>query len=350
MRILSPGDWIGAWGTLAVFVLFGCASQGVPLKEVTDIPMALVYWDGSEARERMELMEQLAGQGRGQSRPGMASMDEVARWVGPTARSVVAEKLARIPGRIVLLNARTLEQVRFSAAPPNARPLAWSKDRKKMLFNSDHMDSGRSQIYEYDLYTQEVRKLTRGPAHHLEGDYGPEGEVLFTWIDADGGAENAGMKILSPGEVDLRVISSGFYPSGPRWSPREDLIVYVRADNRGGSRDSSRIVVRSSASGDEPQTLGRGRDAIFSHDGHWIVFASQGPGGWRLQRMRPDGAARKPLGESTLSARWPAISPDGQHVAYISNEDGIDRLYLRRMDGSGDRILLSDGGAAFPVW
>ncbi|HIL81869.1 MAG TPA: hypothetical protein EYG54_11510, partial [Myxococcales bacterium] len=48
--------------------------------------------------------------------------------------------------------------------------------------------------------------------------------------------------------------------------------------------------------------------------------------------------------------RWPAVSPDGQHIAYVSNEDGIDRLYLRRMDGSGDRILLADGAAAFPIW
>lgn len=346
MKIRGPGSLIGAFGALAVLVLSGCATQGVPLEEVTDIPMALVYWDGAEARERMELMEELTGQGRSQSRPGMASMDEVARWVGPTARSVVAEKLARIPGRIVLLNARTLEQVRFSAAPPNARPLAWSRDRRKILFNSDHLDSGRSQIYEYDLDTQEVRKLTRGPAHHLEGDYGPVGEVLLTWIDP----ENAGMQVFSPEGGDRRVISSGFYPTGPLWSPREDLIVYVRADNRGGPRDSSKVVVQSSTSGDEPQTLGRGRDATFSPDGDWIVFAGQGPGGWRLHRMRPDGGARKRLGESTLSARWPTVSPDGQHVAYISNEDGIDRLYLRRMDGSGDRILLSDGGAAFPVW
>jgi len=29
---------------------------------------------------------------------------------------------------------------------------------------------------------------------------------------------------------------------------------------------------------------------------------------------------------------------------------GYDQLYVRRMDGTGDRILLGDGAAAFPVW
>ena len=66
--------------------------------------------------------------------------------------------------------------------------------------------------------------------------------------------------------------------------------------------------------------------------------------------MRPDGSARKGLGNSVLRARSPAISPDGKHVAYVSNDDGLDRLYVRRMDGSGDRILLEEGAVAFPAW
>ena len=110
------------------------------------------------------------------------------------------------------------------------------------------------------------------------------------------------------------------------------------------------VVVQGSKAGDDGRRLGRGRDAVFSPDGKWIVFSGQGTKGWRLQRMRPDGSARKVLGDSALNARWPAVSPDGRHIAYVSDEDGFDRLYLRRMDGSGDRILLADGAVAFPVW
>ncbi len=340
----------GVLGLLGALAMSACATPGVPLEEVTDAPIALVYWDGPAARQRAELMEQLSGQRVDPKRPGMASMDEVMRMAGPTGGLVASQKLAQIPGRIVLLNARTLERTRFSGAPPNARPLAWSRDHKRMLFNSDHLEAGRNQIYECDMETGEVRRLTRGPAHHLEGDYGPLDEILTTWIGSDNRGQSAGMDVLSPSGEKVRTVVSGFYPSGPRWSPQEELIVYVEADNRGGSKDASVVTVRGSEAGGNGRRIGRGRDAIFSPDGSWIVFSSQGPKGWRLQRMRPDGSARKLLGGSTLSARWPAVSPDGQHIAYVSNEDGIDRLYLRRMDGSGDRILLADGAAAFPIW
>jgi len=353
MKWLTPGGWAGelrVLGLLGALVLSGCATPGVPLDEVTEAPIAVVYWEGPAARERAELIDELSGREAERGRLGMASMDEVIRMAGSKGGLVASQRLAQIPGRIVLLNARTLEKKRFYCAPPNARPLAWSRDHKKMLFNSDHLEAGRNQIYECDIETGEVRRLTQGPAYHLEGDYGPRNEFLTTWIDADAGGQGAGMDVLSPSGEKVRTVVSGFYPTGPRWSPREELIVYVEADNRGRSQDASVVIVQGSEAGDDGRRLGRGRDAVFSPDGKWIVFSSQGTKGWRLQRMRPDGSARKILGVSTLSARWPAISPDGRHIAYVSDEDGLDRLYLRRMDGSGDRILLADGAVAFPIW
>jgi len=336
-------------GLLVVF-LSACGTPGLPLGEVSEVPMALVYWEGPAARQRADLMREMAGRKTEGRRRGMASLDAMVRLVDPSGSQRVSEKLALIPGRIVLLNARTLERTRFSAAPPNARPLAWSKDHTRLIFNSDHLEAGRSQIFEYDLETEALRKLTRGPALHLEGDYGPGNAFLLTWVDPRGGSEAIGMDLRSPNGGDLGAVVEGFYPSGPSWSETNRLVSYVEADDRGGPRDGSVVSVVGIEPGDRSRRLTRGRDAVFSPDGEWIVFSSQGPRGWRLQRMRSDGSGRSALGDSVLSARWPAISPDGQHVAYISSDDGIDRLYLRRMDGTGDRILLEDGAVAFPVW
>ena len=334
---------------LIAFSAAACGTLGVPLEEVTESPLALVYWDGPAARARAEVVDELQrGPGAGFRREGMASLDDVARLMGSSATA--SERLSRLPGRIILVNVRTLEQTRFAPAPPNARPLAWSKDRNKLLFSSDHLDSGRTQLFEYNSASGDVRKLTWGPVLHLEGDYGPDGQLLFNWVDLGAGEAGAGMDLRqSKGGPTQRVIS-GTYPSGPRVSPRDDALLYINADRGGGVRDRSEVVIKGLGNEEPISRLAFGRDAVFSPDGEWIVFSSQGSGGWRLHRMRPDGSARKPLGKSALSARWPAISPDGRHVAYISNEDGLDRLYLRRMDGTGDRILLEDGAVAFPVW
>jgi hypothetical protein len=47
----------------------------------------------------------------------------------------------------------------------------------------------------------------------------------------------------------------------------------------------------------------------------------------------------------------PAVSPDGRLVAYVAGETRPRRhLYVRRFDGSGDRILFADGDGEYPVW
>lgn len=329
----------------------GCAGPGLPLDEVADAPIAIVYWDATTARKRQELIEELeAGDQATITREGVARLDTVADLVGIGSSSPTALRLQQFPGRIVLLNPRTLEITPFPAAPPNARPLAWSRDRSRLLFNSSHQDGGRSQLYEYDLRSGQTVKLTHGPAYHLEGDYGPDGRLLVTWVELSPDRQLAGMDIRPPGGGIPTPIIDGIYPSTPHWSSDGQRILYVEADNASSRRDRSSIVVRPPAKDAEGTVVARGREAVFTPDGEGIVYATQTSAGWRLRRLRADGSGRAPLGKGTRDERWPAISPDGRHVAYLSNEVGYDQLYIRRVDGSGDRILLAEGSAAFPVW
>jgi len=113
----------------------------------------------------------------------------------------------------------------------------------------------------------------------------------------------------------------------------------------------STIVAQGTSLSAEPDVLTRGREPAFLPDGSGIVYSTETTQGWRLQRMRIDGGGRAPLGGSIRDERTPAVSPDGRHVVYVSpGDDGIERLYIRRIDGSGDRILLGEGAAAWPVW
>jgi len=333
------------------FATGGCAGPGLPLDEVTEEPIALVYWDATTARKRQELIEQLeAGNQTTITREGVARLDTVADLVGIGSASPTALRLQQFPGRIVLLNPRTLEITPFPAAPPNARPLAWSRDRTRLLFNSSHQDGGRSQLYEYDLRSGQTVKLTHGPEYHLEGDYGPDDRLLVTWVKLSKDRQLAGMDIRPPAGGIPTPIIDGVYPSTPHWSADGQRILYVEADNANSRRDRSSVVVRPPVEGAEGTVVARGREAVFTPDGEGIVYATQTAAGWRLRRLRADGSGRAPLGKGTHDERWPAVSPDGRHVVYLSSEAGYEQLYIRRLDGSGDRILLADGSAAFPVW
>ena len=128
------------WG-LALFGL-GCASSGVPLAEVSDHPIALVYWDEAAARENLDSNQRGQEESFSTSgRRGVASLNNLIDADGTASRSLQGGS-ARSRGRIRLLNPRTLELIPFPAAPPDARPVAWSQDGTRLLFNSAHGAGG----------------------------------------------------------------------------------------------------------------------------------------------------------------------------------------------------------------
>ncbi len=333
---------------------FGCATLGVPPEELSEEPIALLYWDNTDARRRAEILARMEQDDRGPVRRGVARLEGVSDFLS-AGQSIRAEPgFSAFPGHVALLNPRTLELTPLAVAPPNARPLAWSRDHRRLLFASGHLDAGRSQLYEYDRDRSEVRKLTHGPALHLEGDYAPDERLVISWIELKDKRAFAGLLITAPGGGAPSPILEGVYASGVRWSPRGDLLLYTEADNRErkleSQRDTSAVVVRPPVVDGERRVLARGRGAVFSPDGEWVVFTSETANGWRLQRMRSNGFARSSLGGGVYDEHTPAVSPDGGHIVYVSEEGGIGRLYVRRMDGSGNRILLNDGAVSFPVW
>jgi Tol biopolymer transport system component len=211
----------------------------------------------------------------------------------------------------------------------------------------------RFQLFEYDLESGLVRRLTYDEGSPLVGDYGPDRRLVYGSL----GRRRRGSR-----ELQMNIYLTGPYGASPEllldgvatdrlaWSPLGSPVLYVRRDMR-RSKARPNIVAREPVPGSEEKDLAPGRDPVFTPDGAWIVYSGPVGGGWKLRRMRPDGSGRTGLGASKRDEFEPAVSPDGKYVAYIGREvSDVDRLYVRRMDGSGDRILLRSGGAASPAW
>jgi Tol biopolymer transport system component len=77
------------------------------------------------------------------------------------------------------------------------------------------------------------------------------------------------------------------------------------------------------------------------------------------------GSANRDLGLATVGAPdstrmlfpspnysedWPAVSPDGRWVAYVSNESGVSEVYVRPLEGMGTRRQVSRQGGDSPAW
>jgi len=62
------------------------------------------------------------------------------------------------------------------------------------------------------------------------------------------------------------------------------------------------------------------------------------------------GPTRNLTNSSDAHDKWARWSPDGKKIAFISDTDGEEELYLIDQDGSGEPEQLTDGSAAFLYW
>ena len=69
--------------------------------------------------------------------------------------------------------------------------------------------------------------------------------------------------------------------------------------------------------------------------------------------MRPNGTELTRLTNSAGSSFEPSWSPDSASIVFVSDRDRDADLYVMNADGSNERLLTLDDGAAedrYPAW
>lgn len=93
---------------------------------------------------------------------------------------------------------------------------------------------------------------------------------------------------------------------------------------------------------------------VWSPDGEWLVYVTleQDIGREQIYRMRPDGSQAQNLTFDSFAADFnPAVSPDGERIAFVSRRDGNDEIYMMRLDGSDLRRLTDTVvNEGYPAW
>jgi TolB protein len=154
------------------------------------------------------------------------------------------------------------------------------------------------------------------------------------------------LALMQP-DGSFAAISPGPMDGDPSCSSDGASVVYARSF----ARADSEIWLHSFDSGQSERALAPGREPAFSPDGQWIAYSRSETAPPTLWRVRRDGSGRSRLGWGSGSAEYgPAFSPDGAIVVYESLAGDRHRLFLRRFDGTGDSVLLSDGDGTHAVW
>ena len=349
----------------AVFAV-ACLGGGVRLAELPAEPIAVLYWNDADARSRLEI-EQGATRERGPVREGVARLDDLREWV---QGGTLLPALSEFPGELVLVDPRTGKLTPVEGAPPGAQPLSWSADRKRLLFAASRRGNRRFGLFEFFVADGEIRPVVPASetVSHPRGDYGPSSSVAYASFGV--GRDARPSLWIRPTQGRAQPIAALFAET-VRWSPRDPFLVVGERSldpTLRGARAwrllgfpvdgvaEAEVGAAVDGEGDTPrrqaEVLGAGRHPTFSPDGAWIVYSAPAGSGWRLQRMRPDGSARSPVGKAIPSRneQMPSVSPDGRYVAFVAEEGGLARLFVRSMDGSGERYLVGHGAVSVPVW
>jgi len=90
----------------------------------------------------------------------------------------------------------------------------------------------------------------------------------------------------------------------------------------------------------------------WSRDGRHILYADRDPNtDWDIWVLPLEGE-RKPIPylQTPFMEFFATFSPDGDWVAYTSNESGQQEIYVQPFQGSGEKRRVSTDGGYLPRW
>ncbi|MBI3412017.1 MAG: PD40 domain-containing protein, partial [Planctomycetes bacterium] len=176
----------------------------------------------------------------------------------------------------------------------------------KIYFLSDRDEAKRFNLYVYDTADKSTRQLTTFKDFDIK--YPSLGDKAIVFENA-GYIHKFDLATEKAAKVAIQI--------------REDF-----AGSRGGLREVGKLIRAYEISPD-------GKRALFNARGDLFTVPAK------------DGPTRNITGTPGVHERNPKWSPDGKHVAFISDASGEDEIHLVPQDGSGQNVQLTNSGGPY---
>jgi TolB protein len=237
---------------------------------------------------------------------------------------------------LVTRNRRVIYQYNKSIQAPN-----WTRDGKKLLYNQDDL------LYTYDLATNKPTLLNTGDVKRNNNDHviSFDGKMLaISSFGPRGGPDNGrsiGYVLPITGGQPKRIttVAPSYIHS---WSPTDKDIVFM--STRDGNSDIYRVAPEGGTETRLTTHPAYDDGCEYTPDGKYIYFNSARTGHMQIWRMKPDGSEQTQVTNSEFNDWFPHVSPDGKSIVYISflqNEVGpadhpfYRHVYLQRLPVTG---------------
>lgn len=231
--------------------------------------------------------------------------------------------------------------------------LRWSLDGQFWIYPYEDPAQQTRGLVRFSLATRDTVRLTSHPFATLTLDYlpaiSPDNQIVsFIRLNGNSGSQDL-YQVALAGGISQRITSDQANIEGQSWSPDGHHLFF--SSNRGGTFELWKTNVQGheivQAGLQKSQWPGRidirGDHLIYEEAAYSTNIWSQ-----PLATEQPP----VPLVQSTGFDLQPTVSPDGQHLAFVSDRSGSLQVWTSKRDGTGlvEQTRLNARWIGMPRW
>jgi tricorn protease len=238
---------------------------------------------------------------------------------------------------------------------PSGSEMVYSPQSRDFRSEKRYAGGQANQLYIFDLKSRNAKRITEGPRATRDAMW--VGDTIFYNSDRDGHfnlyaysvSSGRSTQVTTNRQYDVR------WPS----SDNENQIVYelngelVVFDTRGRKSTPISISVPDEGLARRPSRVPAGnliQGVGLSPKAERVLFGARGD---IFTAPIEKGPTRNLTDSSGSFDKWPAWSPDGSQIAFVSDMSGEEEIYLIPQDGSKPAERITNGGSAMryqPDW